>query len=208
MYKLTALDGEMQQYDAIEASKRHEDQIKKAKRSSHLIPRVSIDKDSLTEEILGSHSSEEALPLPISQYNKMIENAITIQNTVSHFHSLADTSRPLEMTVTHQPSRKRPAPTPATTTSMEQQKLQSQSRGSRTRPAGRKFSLAVPFVNDLSFEELLEFLHHKGITTPDDESLSSFDRTSAVTKIINDCKLSDSTPFEVLPTFLKNFKTR
>jgi len=197
MYKLTALDGELQQYDAISAAKRHEDQERKAKRASHLIPRVSIDSDSLTEECEnlqggGGNMGADGLPIPLKQYNKLIENAITIQNTASYFHSVDETPATKMMTTQAQPTRKRPSAV-----------LLEQPRGSRTRPSGRRFSLAIPFLKDLSSPELVEFLHHKGMT---DES--SFDKESAVKLIIKDCKLSDSTPFEVLPTFLKNFKNR
>lgn len=230
MYKLTALDGDIQQYDAIEAAKCHEDQIVKTKRSSHLIPHVSIDSESLSEALGGlvqpgdgsDNAAASALPIPLEQYNKLIENAITINIMSSQFQSTNDKTEPKPTTTTTTKTTK-PAITKATTAMATQEaappppsrKRPSSStileqpvetRGSRTRPSFRKFSLAVPFLYDLSTNELMEFLHHKEII-PEDES-PVIDKEHTVQMIIKDCNFSDSTPFEMLPTFLKNFKNR
>jgi hypothetical protein len=216
MYKLTALNGEIQQYDAIEAAKFHEDQIDKTKHSSHLIPRVSIDNDSLSEELQGllppgdGSTNSNAFPIPLEQYNKLIENAITINVMPSQFQSTDNTetktTKP-EITTTTTTTQEEPPPPsrkrPSSSTILEQPV---EKRGSRTRPSFRKFSLAVPFLYDLSTSELMEFLHHKGIIPPDESPL--IDKEHTVKMIIKDCNFSDSTPFEVLPTFLKNFKNR
>lgn len=80
--------------------------------------------------------------------------------------------------------------------------LETERRGSRSRPAARKFNLAIPFLDDLSSAELQEFLHRKGVV------VDGFNTEAMVRIIISDCRLSESSPFEVLPTFLKNFKNR
>lgn len=166
MYKLTSLDNEMQQFNAIEAARRHE--------AEERIASSSGGGDNNSPPVV---SSSHVARVPL-------EDDSSVETTTTEAKK----------------SRKRPR------SSNEQQAL-SERRGSRSRPKGRQFSLAVPFLNDLSSEELMEFLHHKDVVGADGDGGFKQNKQTMVEIIVKDCKLSDSSPFEVLPTFLKNFKT-
>lgn len=158
MYKLTTLDEEHQQFNAIEAAKRHEEEERQAKKKRKVI--VPIDDDT-PEKTFAITSGADLVP------------TTKANGTNNDNHSGKKKKESFERS------------------------------GSRSRPKTTKFKLAMPFLRHLSRDELQEFLHHKGVA-----AIDGFSTEAMVAIIVQDCKLSESSPFEVLPTFVKNFKNR
>jgi hypothetical protein len=159
MYKLTTLDDEHQQFNAIEAAKRHEEEERQAKKKRKVI--VPIDYDDTPEKVI----------ITTSGGDPVLNTKASGTNNGNHRGKKS-------------------------TESVER-------RGSRSRPKITKFKLAIPFLRHLSRDELQEFLRHKGVA-----AIDGFSTEAMLAIIVQDCKLSESSPFEVLPTFVKNFKNR
>jgi hypothetical protein len=201
MYKLTTMDDDQEflRFDVIEAIKRHEEELERERRGLRGQDAARVEDDSQPQVPEGAceenrkrkaeSDTEETFHcenVPQSRQRKSDDwDDLSFRPNGVNDEPLVVTSSIEDLKERHQAQSQPPRP-PVT--------------GSRSRPRGRRFSHAADFVRDLSIEELAEFLQRKDVDT------AVYTRDDMIALIFKDYKLSESSPFEVLPTFLKSFK--
>jgi hypothetical protein len=243
MYKLTSLEIEQQQFNAIEAAKRHEEEERRRKMKRKFTSSSSSSSSSARELTTDHHHSQTMLSSRIvtcetKHKTKNLPPATTTTTTTLQSmetndsnhndkdHENNNNNNTQKMDNDSDPHK--PVSTVDDSNGLEHTLKQSAMPpfsvlhwGSRSRPTARKYSLAIPYLNALSSDQLHEFLKHKNMTpdtsSVDTNTLTEFndnkvdikDDDTSLTKedmvqiIIKYCKLTTSSPYEVLPTFLK-----